>query len=542
MNARLGAWQKEGFARRLWKKDPTLWFPQPKPEITDCLGWLNLPEIMHGQIESLRTFAEKIKGEGFRHVVLLGMGGSSLAPEVFQQAFGNAPGYPELMVLDSTHPSAVRGVESRIEWLQTLFLVSSKSGTTTESLSFFRYFWHRLNRTTHTPGRHFAAITDPGTPLERLATDRGFRSVFAAPPDVGGRYSALSVFGLVPAALIGVDVHRVLDRAGRMAEASAFYVPARENLGLALGATLGESALAGRDKVTFLASPSLACFPAWIEQLIAESTGKDGKGIIPVADEPEGMAETYGPDRLFVGLQMNRMKDAGVDSRIASLESAGNPVIRFHFSEMADLGQEFFRWELAVGAAGAVLGIHPFNQPDVQVAKDLAREAMGEKERKQSKSAAGESISVARPKPLLQALAKWTAGARPNDYLGIQAYLAPSLESAAALREIRLLLGARLRIATTLGYGPRFLHSTGQLHKGGPNTGLFLQLTDDPVEKLPVPETDYTFGALIQAQAFGDFHALKQRGRRVLQVKLGQDAMKGLHRLADVLRTGSYAQ
>ena len=537
---RLQAWQKNRFACRLWQRDPTLWSPQPVPELVDRLGWLNLPEQMHEQLDELAVFAQQAKADDIRHVVLLGMGGSSLAPEVFQRSFGNAPGHPALIVLDSTHPAAVRAVEKRIDLLHTLFLVSSKSGTTGETLSFFRYFWERVSRLTDTPGRHFVAITDPGTPLERLATERQFRRTFPSPAEVGGRYSALSVFGLVPAALIGVDVHRLLNRAWRMAEACAFCVPGSDNPGLTLGSALGELALAGRDKVTFLASPSLAALPAWVEQLIAESTGKDGKGILPVADEPPRPPEEYDTDRLFVHLPRDGPKDGEEDSeletRVAALETAGHPVIRLSLSEMADLGQEFFRWEVAVSAAGAVLGIHPFNQPDVQLAKELARHAMGQAKGKAKGSRNGaKPISAAQRKQLAEALEGWLAGAGPRDYIALQAYLAPAAEVTTALQEIRRALGSRLKAPTTLGYGPRFLHSTGQLHKGGPNTGLFLQLVDNPKEDLAVPETEYTFGALIQAQALGDFLVLKQRDRRVLRINLGSDVTGGLNRLAEVL-------
>ena len=539
---RLQAWQKDRFACRLWQKDPTLWAAQPAPELADRLGWLNLPEQMHKQLDELTGFAQQAKADGIRHVILLGMGGSSLAPEVFQQSFGNAPAHPALIVLDSTHPAAVRAVEKRVDLLHTLFVVSSKSGTTEETLSFFRYFWERVSRLTGTPGRHFVAITDPGppeklAPLEKLAMERKFRRTFSAPPEVGGRYSALSVFGLVPAALIGVDVHRLLDRAWRMAEACAFCVQGSDNPGLTLGSTLGELALAGRDKVTFLASASLASLPAWVEQLIAESTGKDGKGILPVADEPVRPPEGYGPDRLFVHLSRDGERDSELETQLAALEAAGHPVVRLGLSEMVDLGQEFFRWEVAVAAAGAVLGIHPFNQPDVQLAKKLARQAMGQAKGKAKKSRNGEKpISAARRKPLAQALESWLAAAGPGDYIALQAYLAPAAEVTTALQEIRQALGSRLKAPTTLGYGPRFLHSTGQLHKGGPNTGLFLQLVDNPKQDLAVPETEYTFGALIQAQALGDFLALTQRGRRVLRVNLGSDVAGGLKRLAEVVR------
>ncbi|MFQ5840059.1 MAG: bifunctional transaldolase/phosoglucose isomerase [Candidatus Methylomirabilales bacterium] len=535
---RLQTWQGEKFGCRLWAKDPTLWSPQPVPELTDRLGWLTLPETMQDELDSLVTFADAVRADGIRHVVLLGMGGSSLAPEVFARSFGSAPGYPELTVLDSTHPAAVRGTEARVDLRHTLFLVSSKSGTTTETLSLFRYFWRQMGQVADPPGRHFAAITDPGTPLAQMAQERGFRRVFLAPPDVGGRYSALTVFGLVPAALIGLPVHQVLDRAWTMAEASAFCVPEPANAPLTLGAALGELARAGRDKVTFLASPSLAAFPAWIEQLIAESTGKEGKGIVPVADEPPGSPEIYGGDRFFIGLYLEERDGTALDQQLAALEAAGHPVARIRLTEKIDLGQEFFRWEVAVAGAGAVLGIHPFNQPDVQLAKELAQKAMakGGAGAKRPKDGRVRTVPVVRPKVLAGALKAWLAEAQEGDYVAIQAYLAPTAETTDLLQTTRVHLRDRLRLATTLGYGPRFLHSTGQLHKGGPNTGLFLQLVDDPAEDLPVPESDYTFGALIRAQALGDCQALAERRRRVLRVELGGDATEGLRRLETALR------
>ena len=532
---RLKAWKEDRFACRLWKKDPTLWAPKRVPEIKDRLGWLNLPEMMHEQLDDLLALAERAKAEGVRHGVLLGMGGSSVAPEVFQRSFGSTGGHPELIVLDSTHPSAVRAVENRIDLAHTLFLVSSKSGTTTETLSFYRYFWQRLIEQKKKPGPHFIAITDPRTPLERLARERGFRRIFPAPADVGGRYSALSVFGLVPAALIGVDVHGVLDRAWRMVESCAFCVDGAENQGLVLGAALGELALAGRDKVTFLTSPSLASLPAWIEQLIAESTGKNDKGILPVADEPLRSPDAYGADRLFVSFDIGGKGNAELRKRVAALRAAGHPVIEFTLSDLADLGGEFFRWELAVAAAGAVLGIHPFNQPDVQLAKELAREAMGQESERDGKPGEGtEPVSVSESETFTRAVGAWLAGAKEGDYFSLQAYLAPTPETAEGLKTVRRALGERTGLATTSGYGPRFLHSTGQLHKGGPNTGLFLQIVDEAGEDLSVPETDYTFGALIEAQARGDFKALRQRGRRVLRVNVGKDVAVGLKRLAEV--------
>ena len=533
---RLKAWKENRFACRLWKKDPTLWAAKPVPEITDRLGWLKLPEAMHDQLDDLLALAERAKAEGVRHVVLLGMGGSSLAPEVFQKSFGSTGGHPELIVLDSTHPSAVRAVGDRIELAHTLFLISSKSGTTTETLSFYRYFWQRLIERKRKPGPHFIAITDHRTPLERLARERKFRRTFPAPADVGGRYSALSVFGLVPAALVGVDIHRVLDRAWRMVESCAFCVDGAENPGLALGAALGELALAGRDKVTFLTSPSLASFPAWIEQLIAESTGKNDKGILPVADEPARSADAYGSDRLFVSIGIGETEDPELRERVAALRAAGHPVIELTLADMGDLGGEFFRWQVAVAAAGAVLGILPFNQPDVQLAKELARQAMGEKSERDGDASEGtEPVSISESETFSLAVRAWLAGAKEGDYFSLQAYLAPTPETSEGLETVRRQLGERTGLATTSGYGPRFLHSTGQLHKGGPNTGLFLQIVDEPGENLSVPETDYTFGALIEAQAWGDFKALRQRGRRILRVNMGKDVAGGLKRLADVV-------
>ena len=393
-----------------------------------------------------------------------------------------------------------------------------------------------MEKVTKKPGRHFVAITDPGTPLEHLGQERSFLRNFSAPQDVGGRYSALSVFGLVPAALSGFDVRRLLDRAERMVEACAFCVPGSHNPALMLGAVLAELTLAGHDKVTFLPSASLVSLPAWIEQLVAESTGKDEKGIIPVADEPLRLSERYGDDRLFVALVLEGDRNSDLEKNLVALEAAGHPVVRLCSGEKADLGQEFFRWEVAVAAASAVLGIHPFNQPDVQLAKDLAREAMAEHGGDASKrDESDQPVAVTNHDALRKAVRTWLASAGPRDYIAVQAFLAPTPEASWALNEIRRHLGERFPMAATLGFGPRFLHSTGQLHKGGPNNGLFLQLVDDPAEDLPVPEADYSFAALIHAQAVGDFRALQQRRRRVLRLSLGQDVAGGLKRLVEVI-------
>jgi transaldolase/glucose-6-phosphate isomerase len=521
-------WRREEFGARLWRRDATLWSASPLAEIEDRLGWLGLPRTMRDEIEDIEVFARAARKEGFRDVVLLGMGGSSLAAEVFQRTFGRLSGCPRLVVLDSTHPQAVRAVERGVSLRRALFLVSSKSGTTLETLSLFRYFWAALRRAGIDAGGRFVAITDRGTPLDEMAIARRFRAVFHAPADVGGRYSALTVFGLLPAALIGVDVRRVLFNAGRMAAASSRVSPPR-NPALTLGAALGEMAVAGRDKVTFLASPALAALPVWIEQLIAESTGKDDRGIVPVVDEPPGRPGTYGADRVFVSLEMAGRSGDSTQEKSDALRRAGHPLIRIRLDGKTDLGAEFFRWEVAVAAVGAVLGVHPFNQPDVERAKELARQAMRREDRDHDRDGGAERARVIeRAAGSAVELRRWLGNARPGDYISLHAYLAPTAAVDRRLAKIRAALRDRFGVATTVGYGPRFLHSTGQLHKGGPNTGLFLQLLDDPVADVAVPETDYTFGELIRAQAEGDHRALVERERRVLRFRLGRDIDAGL--------------
>jgi transaldolase/glucose-6-phosphate isomerase len=534
VQGRLADWECQGLGRRLWAKDYTVWSREPAAELTDRLGWLKLPESMRTQAEDLARFGQEIRSEGFRDAVVLGMGGSSLAPEVYAHTFGSAPGYPALSVLDSTHPDAVRALAGRLNPTRTLFLVSSKSGTTTEMLSFFHTFWQWSGEalaSSSAVGRCFAAITDPGSALETLARERGFRAVFNTPKDVGGRYSALTPFGLVPAALVGADVRELLIRARAMAEACTG--PASANPGLQLGAALGELALAGRDKVTFFATRNLVSFPDWIEQLIAESTGKIGRGIVPVVGERPGEPGAYGDDRFFAGLFLG--DDRALDQRLSALEAAGHPVARFRLSDPADLGREIFRWEMATAAAGSVIGVNPFDQPDVQLAKELAKRAMQERSSGVPAEPADE-VRATDVDALVSALEHWLAGAGAKTYLGIHAYLAPTPAATEALREIQARLRDRTRFATTLGYGPRFLHSTGQLHKGGPKAGRFLQIVDEPDRDLPVPETDYTYAQLIRAQADGDRKALE--GRRVMRVNLGTPAGtagSGLARLREAL-------
>ncbi len=519
VDQRLARWQDERFGARLWDRDHRLWSRQLVPEIVDRLGWLTLPETMAGELAAIEEFAAGVQGDGYRHVVLLGMGGSSLAPDVFSRTFGAAPGRPELLVLDSTHPDSVLAVSELLDPASTMFLVSSKSGTTVEPLSMFRFFWEWVATATAVPGRHFAAVTDPGTPLADLGAEHAFRAVFTATPDVGGRYSALSHFGLVPAALIGVDAGALLASARAMAAACGPAVADIHNPALQLGAALGEAALAGRDKATLLTSPALAAFPEWAEQLIAESTGKEGTGVVPVAGEPVAPPTAYGSDRFFVYLAVEGDEDAPQAAAVAALAAAGHPVASITLPGRIDVAAEMFRAELATAAAGAVLGIHPFNQPDVQRAKELAHQALSG-----DLDASIGGVDATQPGPLGDAVDSWLASARPGDYVALHAYLAPTPEVDRALARMRLALRDRLQAATTVGYGPRFLHSTGQLHKGGPDSGLFLQIVDEPSQPALVPGTGYSFAQLIAGQADGDYQALRDAGRRVLRVHVGTAA------------------
>jgi transaldolase/glucose-6-phosphate isomerase len=532
---RLDYWTQHNFMNRLKAKDPTLWFPEVVPELTDRLGWLDLPEMMHGQLEEFILFTEEVKSAGFHHIVLLGMGGSSLAPEVFQTIFSNTKGYPELIVLDSTHPSAIQRVEHKIDLLHTFFIVASKSGTTTETLSLFKYFWQKVSQQSQECGDHFCAISDPGTPLIQLAKDRDFRRVFTATPDVGGRYSALTTFGLLPASLIGLDVHTLLNRAKIITENDPFQAPSNEVLSLILGAVLGEVTLLGRDKVTFLTSSSLEHFPLWLEQLIAESTGKNGKGIVPIVNEPLTSPKNYGQDRLFIAFYLETDDHTDLDKHVQALEVQKHPIIQIYMKEKMNIGQEMYRWETAVAAAGAILGIHPFNQPNVQMAKDLAKKMMEHEENDILNKEDINLVSADDSRTLLTALKRWINQTKKGDYIALQAYLSPTPETTQILQNIRMEFLHHTKLATTLGYGPRFLHSTGQLHKGGPNTGLFLQLIDDLNEDLPVPETNYTFRTLIQAQALGDSQALKHLKRRVLRITLKRDVLNNLFQILQAL-------
>ncbi|MXX67778.1 MAG: hypothetical protein F4Y74_02330 [Gemmatimonadales bacterium] len=573
MDRRLREWAAGDAVARLWRRDPTLWSADPEtPELADRLGWLELPETspaMLGPLEALRAGVPF----WFTDLVLLGMGGSSLAPEVIAHTM-RGEGLP-LTLVDTTHPGTLRD----LEWLRpanTIFVVSSKSGTTVETLSLFRHFWSRTAEVVDDPGEHFIAITDPGSPLAELGRERGFRAVFEAPPDVGGRFSALSPFGLVPAALAGADVAALLAEAAEAADACRDDV--HLNPGFLLGAALGELALAGRDKVTFAAASDWNAFPDWAEQLIAESTGKEGRGIVPVVGEPPRPPDEYGEDRVFVGLLLGG--DAAREAEqwgeadetpdlLDALEAAGHPTLRIRVEQPGELGALFFVWEVGVAMAGAALGIHPFNQPDVQLAKRLARRAMrgdGEPEgdREPEERSPGmepaEDAQVSEPDEIdlvwelprfghapprtpvtpdvdgiRERVEEFLAAVEPTDYIGIQAFLAGGEEEEGLLATLRAALAGATGATTTLGYGPRFLHSTGQLHKGGGDNAVFLQLVDDAGEHVHVPETDFTFRRLIRAQGLGDIEALGRCERLALRVRVGGPEGLGLRRLIQLV-------
>ncbi len=507
VNATSGAWTREGLVRRLWDGDPTVWSSDPDtPELANRLGWLRLHETSRASIGEIHRVAEEVAADS-DHVVLCGMGGSSLAPQVCSEVIGSKVGRPTLLVLDSTHPDAVRAVRAQIDPARTTFVISSKSGTTLETLSLFRYFYAESGE----DGGRFVAVTDPGSKLVTLAADRGFRAVFEAQPDVGGRYSALTHFGLVPAAFIGVDIEALLDSAASLAAQAADTV--RDDPAVGIGIGLGEAAKKGVDKLTIFTSHTLAAFPSWMEQLIAESLGKDGTGIVPVADEPVGAPEEYGPDRVFISYQLEGEHEPNLEA----LAEAGFPVIGFELPNVSALGHEMLRAEVFTAVAGAVLGVHPFNQPNVEAAKNFARDAM-------SGSLDLGGVKTLRGAEAVEAVRALAMGSGPGDYFGLHAYLAPSDELWDELTRLRVAVRAATQVATTCGWGPRFLHSTGQLHKGGPAGGRFVQLIDDGGSELAVPETDMTFNGIISAQAAGDYQALIEAGREVVQVDVGGDA------------------
>ena len=506
---------------RIWDKDHTVWDDDPT-EIADRLGWLTISRDMTEHVSDLRSFADEVRNEGIRDVVLLGMGGSSLGPEVLRQCIGSVPGFPALTVLDSTVPARVGTVTRSIDPARSLFIVSSKSGGTIEPNSFYKHFRTIVESAVgvERAGRHFVAITDPGTSLEALGASQGFRRVFENPPDLGGRYSVGSFFGLVPAALCGMDCGKLLDRVSQMAARCEAGAGVRNNPGGWLGAAIGGLTLQGRDKLTLVASPEVASFGLWVEQLIAESTGKDGKGIVPVVNEPLLETDAYGDDRLFVHVRLSGGDNAAADVGLERIRDAGHPIITLEMDDVYDVGAEFFRWEMATAVAGHLLGIQPFDQPNVQQAKDVTNRVL--------ETYVNEG---ALPDAEEGSVTGLLGEAAEGDYLSIMAYVEETDGVTNAVNMLRQYAMRKHRIATTLGYGPRFLHSTGQLHKGGPNTGLFLQMAADVRSDIPIPGERFGFGALAAAQAIGDYEALKETGRRVVRINLGRDAEAAVLRL-----------
>ncbi|MCH7737955.1 MAG: glucose-6-phosphate isomerase [Chloroflexi bacterium] len=522
----LAGLEKRQVISRIWSGDHTVWKPDPT-EIADRLGWLTVTDLMREQAPMLEAFAMEVRQAAFKHLVLLGMGGSSLGPEVLRQTFGSAPGYPVLTVLDSTVPAWVQAVAEAIDPAQTLFLISSKSGSTTEPNMFYAYFRGLVEQAVgqEAAGRHFIAVTDPGSSLARLGEEQGFRRVFLNPTDLGGRYSVLSYFGLVTAAVIGLDILKLLDRADQMRERTKPSVPAHDNPGAWLGAVMGVLAQKGRDKLTLVTSPAISSFGLWVEQLIAESTGKEGLGIIPVAGEPIASPDHYGDDRFFVYLRLDGDDNDKSDEAIKAIETSGQPVARLDLRDIYDIGAEFFRWEMATAVAGSIMGINPFDQPNVQAAKDMTESVLGQFEGSGKLPAMEDSVHIG----------KLLDMAVPGDYLVIMAYIRQTPEVDLALDALRRRVTERYGIATTMGYGPRFLHSTGQLHKGGPATGLFLQITAEHVQDLDIPGAPFTFGVLADAQALGDLQALRASGRRSVRVDVGLRPEQGIRKVADQL-------
>jgi len=545
VNQQIELLRDENFVRRAWEHDPTAWTPDENAalSIKSRLGWLDVTTNMIEQVPSILELVESVRVEGFDRALLLGMGGSSLCPEVFRTTFGVRDGYLDLKVLDSTDPRAVRDCAREVDPARTLFIVSSKSGTTTEPNDFFRYFWAMVQAVKgKRAGESFIAITDPGTPLADLAADRGFRRTFLNPPDIGGRYSALSYFGIVPAALMGIDIGVVLSRAQRMEQSCVPVVPIERNPGVRLGATLAALAKTGRDKVTFVCSPEIGSLGLWLEQLLAESTGKAGTGLIPVASEPLGAPDDYGSDRLFVYMRLTDRPDESQDRGLDALDAVREPQVRISLDDPLDLGQEFFRWEMATATAGSILKINPFDEPNVQESKDNTVSLLKNFELfrtlpqpKPNLHSHGVSLSSNRTVPisgigdgLAEALHGYFAEVRPGDYVALMAYIAPTEEHLRIFQRMRFKIRNVLKVPTTLGFGPRFLHSTGQLHKGGPDSGVFIQVTGIDGPDLEIPGESYGFQTLIDAQALGDLRSLEQHGRRVIRLDLRDDVASGL--------------
>jgi transaldolase / glucose-6-phosphate isomerase len=551
VHKQMESWHSDNKVRRLWQHDASLWTGADE---ANWLGWLGVVEQQQSNLPSLQKFSEEIKKENFSCILLLGMGGSSLCPEVLAKTFGRIAGFPELHVLDSTDPAQVKAVEQKLDLARTLFIVSSKSGTTLEPNIFKQYFFEKTKQVVGADkaGSRFIAITDPGSKMEKVAEADHFRAVFYGVPSIGGRYSALSNFGIIPAAAMGLDLGRFLGRTKEMVDACAASVSVEQNPGALLGIILGTAAISRRDKVTIITSPGIADLGAWLEQLLAESTGKQGKGIIPVDREQLSPPSIYGNDRVFAYLRLESSPDAQQDAKVAALEQSGQPVVRISLGDSYDLGREFFRWEIATAVAGSIIGINAFNQPDVEASKVATRDLTSEYETTGAlpaekpifeqngiklftdpKNADALAQSIGSNKSLSGYLHAHLDRLKAGDYFALLAYLQMNFEHEQLLQQLRDAVLNKKHVATCLGFGPRFLHSTGQAYKGGPNSGVVLQVTCDDSIELPVPGQKYTFGIVKAAQARGDFQVLTDRGRRALRVHLGRDLKSGLQQLAE---------
>jgi len=543
-------WKKNNKVARLWQKDASLWTGTDE---SNWLGWLTITEEQLTHLDVLRQIAEEVKKARFKHALLLGMGGSSLCPEVLRMTFGKIKGHPELHVLDSTDPSQIKAIEGKVDLKSTICIVSSKSGSTLEPNIYKRYFFERVKAQVGEKevGNRFIAITDPGSKMQQVAETDKFRGIFMGVPSIGGRYSALSNFGMVPAAIMGLDVAKFLKNTEEMVKACGASSAADVNPGVILGAILGVAAKQGRDKLTIVASAGIFDLGAWLEQLIAESTGKSGKGIIPVDRERLTRPAVYGNDRVFVYLRLASKPDRAQDAAVASLQNAGEPVVRITLPNIYNLGQEFFRWEIATAVAGSIIGINAFNQPDVEASKIETRKLTNEYESTgslppESPFLADKGIKLFADDKnttalkgvwkLTDVLRKHLSRAGGGDYFAVLGYIPMNGENEKALQGIRHAVRDKKKIATVLGFGPRFLHSTGQAYKGGPNTGVFLQITCDDAQDLPVPGQKYTFGIVKAAQARGDFAVLAERGRRALRVHLGMNLKSDLATLAKAVK------
>jgi transaldolase/glucose-6-phosphate isomerase len=545
-------WEAGGKVQRVWARDASLWSGADE---ANWLGWLDIVEDQIAHPVELRNLAKEVWSAGFKDALLLGMGGSSLGPEVLRMTFGKIAGYPDLHVLDSTDPAQVKAFENKIDVARTLFIVSSKSGSTLEPNIFKQYFFELTKKAVGADraGTHFMAITDPGSKMQQVAEGDRFRHIFFGRSSIGGRYSVLSNFGMAPAAIIGIDTKKFLDRAKEMVRACGASARVEENPGAMLGIILGTAATAGFDKVTIVTSPDISDLGAWLEQLLAESTGKVGKGIIPVDREELGAPDVYGKDRVFAYIHTEHATDVGTEAKLAALEKAGHPVVRISMADIYDLGAEFFRWEFATAVAGSIIGINAFNQPDVEASKIVTKALTSEYEKKGSLPAekpvleeggiklftdeknAAELAKAAGAKTLGGYLKAHLQRIGAGDYFALLGYIQMNSAHEKILQQMRHAVRNKKHVATCLGFGPRFLHSTGQAYKGGPNSGVFLQVTCDDAVELPVPGQKYTFGVVKAAQARGDFQVLAERGRRALRVHLG-DVESGLATLATAVQ------